>query len=153
MSETPVGIENGIEVDIEIDQVVTDFQQSVRGALGQERIDAAVERLRDSRTAYPATCKVVGGIFFAVVEVTVTGGKTFRSTIGGIGIGGGEVAGLVYTDDIEVLYRSTVSFQFNATPVYFNINFFDGGQTLVGNGLFAGAPALLGTGGGTGGWS
>jgi hypothetical protein len=147
MSETPVDIE------IDIDQVVADFQESVQGALDQESIDAATRRLRDSRTAYPATCKVVGGIFFAVVEVTVTGGKTFRSTIGGIGMGGGEVAGIVYTDDIERLYLSTVSFQFNAAPVYFNINFFDGGPTLLGNGLFTGAPGLLGTGGGTGGWS
>ncbi|MFF3063417.1 VapA/VapB family virulence-associated protein [Oerskovia sp. NPDC057915] len=141
------------ETTIDIDTVVGDFRTSVQEALDQERLDAAVETLRTARTEYPATCRVVNGIFFAVLEVSITGGKTFRSTIGGIGIGGGEASGTVFTDDIERLYRSTVSFQFNATPVYFNVNFFDGGPNLVGNGLFGTVLASLGTGGGTGTWS
>jgi hypothetical protein len=147
MAETPV------EIDIDIDQVVTDFEASVKDLLDQEKIDAAVERLRGDRTAYPATCKVVNGIFFAVVEVSITGGKTFRSTIGGIGIGGGEVSGAVYTDDLERLYRSTGSFQFVATSVYFGINFFDGGTNLVGNGFFGPVSVIVGTGGGPGSWT
>ena len=106
------------ETTIDIDTVAGDFRTSVKDTLDQERIDAAVETLRATRTEYPATCRVVKGIFFAVFEVAITGGKTFRSTIGGIGIGGGEASGIVRTDDIERLYRSTVSFQFNATPVY-----------------------------------
>lgn len=141
------------ETTIDIDTVVGDFRTSVKDALDQERIDAAAETLRATRTEYPATCRVVKGIFFAVLEVSVTGGKTFRSTIGGIGIGGGESSGIVRTDDIERLYRSTVSFQFNATPVYFNVNFFDGGPDLVGNGLFGAVFASLGTGGGSGTWT
>jgi hypothetical protein len=51
------------------------------------------------------------------------------------------------------LYNNTQSFQFNATPVYLNINFFDGNGNFLGSFQSGGISTVLGTGGGNGSWS
>jgi hypothetical protein len=143
------------ETTVDIDTIVSDFEASVKDVLDQEKIDAAVATLRATRTSYPATGTVVGLIFYYRITVDITGTQhQFVGNAGGVGgLGGGGFWGDVYTDDIERLYRDTVSFQFNATPVYFNVNFFDGSSNLLGNLQAGGLAVLLGTGGGSGGWS
>ncbi|MHA7135615.1 VapA/VapB family virulence-associated protein [Oerskovia turbata] len=147
MSETPV--------KVDVDQVVADFQASVQGALEQDKIDAAVERLRSGQPSYPANGTAVGMIFYYRLTVDIpASNKQFVGNAGGIGgLGGGGFWGDVYTDDLDRLFRTTVSFQFNATPVYLNVNFFDGSSNLLGNFQSGGIAVLVGTGGGSGGWS
>jgi hypothetical protein len=134
-----------------------DFATSVHGALEQDQIDATVKALLASAaaTAYPATGSVASLLFYLKFQVNVKGGgKTFDGNAGGISTpGGGALFGDVYTDDIKRLYAKTASFQFNATPVYLNINFFDGSSNFLGHLQSGGISTVLGTGGGSGSWS
>ncbi|GII99775.1 virulence-associated protein [Sediminihabitans luteus] len=134
--------------------VADDFAASVAEILPQDKIDAAAEQIRTATASYPATGSVASLVFWIRVSIDVTGGKSFVGNAGGIAVpGGGGFWGDVYTDDLDRLYRDTVSFQFNTTPVYFNVNFFDSSSTFLGS-LQAGAfGTSTGTGGGSGSWA
>lgn len=137
--------------------LANDFATSVYGAMEAEQIDATVDALLASAaaTAYPATGSVASLLFYMKFQVSIKGGgKTFNGNAGGISTpGGGALFGDVYTDDVKRLYSSTVSFQFNATPVYLNINFFDGKSNFLGHLQSGGISTVLGTGGGSGAWA
>jgi hypothetical protein len=138
------------------DVLAHDFVNSVYGALEQDKIDAAVKALlaSETATAYPATGSVASLLFYLQFQVVINGGKTFDGKAGGISTpGGGALFGDVYTDDVNRLYSNTASFQFNATPVYVNINFFDRHSSFLGHLQSGGISTVLGTGGGSGGWS
>ncbi|NDO91435.1 VapA/VapB family virulence-associated protein [Cellulosimicrobium composti] len=154
----PVGRQQGdtmtdtTTVDKEI--LVADFARATEGALDPELVEAASERLRSLTTAHSAQGSVASMIFYLQVAVDIEGGKRFRGHAGGISTpGGGGAWGDVYTDDLDRLYSSTKSFQFNATPVYFNVNFFDKSSHLLGHFQAGAFSTALGTGGGTGSWS
>jgi hypothetical protein len=132
-----------------------DFVNAVHGTLDQDKIDAAVDSiLTASTTSYAATGSVASLLFYLQFQVNIKAGKSFNGKAGGISTpGGGALFGDVYTDDIDRLYSSTTSFQFNATPVYLNINFFDGHSNFLGHLQSGGISTVLGVGGGSGNWS
>ncbi|HEY0737665.1 MAG TPA: VapA/VapB family virulence-associated protein [Herpetosiphonaceae bacterium] len=134
--------------------VAHDFLVAMHGKLEQEKIDAAVTALKATTAKYPATGSVASLIFYLKFQVNITGGKTFDGNAGGASSpGGGALFGDVYTDDINRLYRDTVSFEFNATPVYLSILFFDGNSNLLGHFQSGALSTVLGIGGGKGEWS
>jgi hypothetical protein len=68
-------------------------------------------------------------IFYLKFQVNITGGESFNGNAGGLSTpGGGALFGDVYTDNLPNLYANTVSFEFQGTPVYLSILFFDGTQ-------------------------
>lgn len=135
--------------------VAHDFLVAMHGKLEQDKIDAAIDTLKADRAAYPATITFSGLVFYSTVQVSITGGETFRGTMGGLTRPGGGVAvdATVYTDDLDALYANTVSFQCNATPIYFSILFFDEQNNLLGSCQAAGIFTTVGVGGGKGEWS
>ncbi|HEY0603384.1 MAG TPA: VapA/VapB family virulence-associated protein [Herpetosiphonaceae bacterium] len=134
--------------------VAHDFLVAMHGKLEQEKIDAAVTALKATTAKYAATGSVASLIFYLKFQVSIKGGKTFNGNAGGASSpGGGALFGDVYTDDLDRLYRDTVSFEFNATPVYLSILFFDGNSNLLGHFQSGAVSTVLGIGGGKGEWS
>lgn len=143
-----------IHHSVDTNLVAHDFLVATYGKLEQDKIDAAIEALKSATAVYPATITFAHMVFYTIVEVTVTGGKTFRGLMGGLTIPGGSLGpAYVSTDDLDALYARTVSFQFNATPVYFSILFFDEQNNLLGACQAAGISTTIGSGGGKGEWS
>lgn len=134
--------------------VAHDFMMAMHGKLEQDKIDAATAALKATTTKYAATGSVASLIFYLKFQVNITGGKSFNGNAGGASSpGGGALFGDVYTDDLNRLYRDTVSFEFNATPVYLSILFFDGNSNLLGHFQSGAISTVLGIGGGKGEWS
>lgn len=135
--------------------VAHDFHTAMHGKLDDDTIQATTKALLSPATAYPANGSVVSMIFYLQFQVTVTGGgKTFNGKAGGISTpGGGALFGDVYTDDINRLYADTVSFEFQATPVYLSLLFFDSDSNLLGHFQCGAVSTVSGIGGGTGNWS
>jgi hypothetical protein len=136
--------------------LANDFAARMQGKMEPEQIQAAVEKLKSSANtaSYSANGSVASLIFYLKFQVTVKGGKTFNGNAGGISTpGGGALMGDVYTDDINRLYSDTCSFEFQATPVYTSLLFFDSHSNLLGH-FQAGAVSIVtGVGGGSGSWS
>ena len=61
--------------------------------------------------------------------------------------------GDVYTNDLERLYSDTVSFEFQATPVYTSLLFFDKHSNLLGHFQAGSVSIVTGIGGGSGSWT
>lgn len=142
------------EVSKEI--IAHDFRVAVHGKLDQAKIDAAVQSLTATTTSYPASGSVLSLVFYLnfMVNITSEGGKTFDGNAGGVSSpGGGALFGDVYTDDLNRLYNSTVSFEFQGTPVYLSILFFDGDSNLLGHFQSGAVSTVAGVGGGRGSWS
>ncbi|SEP43854.1 VapA/VapB family virulence-associated protein [Nitrosovibrio sp. Nv6] len=136
--------------------IAKDFADKMAGHLPDDKIKAAVDKITTTATSYPANGSVVIAIFYVkpVITITSTGGKTFYGNGGGIGsAGGGAWWGDVYTDDIERLYRDTVSFQINIAVAYSAVVFFDRDSNELGH-FQAGSLVTGGfVGGGSGAWS
>ena len=134
--------------------IAKDFAEKMAGHLPDDKIKAAVDKINTTTTSYPATGSVVLAIFYVKPYVIVTGGKRFDGNGGGIGAaGGGAWWGDVYTDDIERLYRDTVSFQVTVAVAYASVVFFDGNSNNLGNFQAGGITTGVFAGGGSGGWS
>jgi hypothetical protein len=134
--------------------IAHDFLVAMHGKFDQDKIDATVASLKSTTTKYPANGSITGFIFYFRIQVNVTGGKSFNGNAGALGtVGGGALFGDVYTDDINELYNNTVSFQFQSTPVYFSILFFDGNSKLLGHFQSGAVSTIVAVGGGTGNWS
>ena len=135
--------------------IANDFKARYKDILDQEIINAAVNKITSATTSYPANGSVASFIFYLKFQVTVkNGGKTFNGNAGGISTpGGGALIGDVYTDDIARLYSETKSFEFNATPVYTSLLFFDGNSNLLGHFQAGAVSTVAGVGGGSGKWS
>ncbi|MCK8495194.1 VapA/VapB family virulence-associated protein [Spirosoma sp. RP8] len=134
--------------------LANDLRTQLQGILEPALVDSAVNQLLTTTNRYPATGSVASMIFYLKFRVDVTNGKSFEGNAGGVSSpGGGALFGDVYTDDIDRLYRDTVSFQFNATPVYTNLNFFDSHSNFLGSFQSGSVSTVLGTGGGKGSWS
>ena len=92
--------------------------------------------------------------FYSRIWVEIYDGKKFGGNAGGLGsLGGGALMGDVYMDDLDKLYKNTVSFEYNATPVYTNVNFFDSDSNLLGHFQAGAVSVCSGIGDGTGSWS
>lgn len=130
------------------------LKNSLHAVLNKDQLTAAETAILSTQTAYPANGSVASFIFYFVFQVSVKGGKQFNGKGGGISSpGGGALFGDIYTDDINRLYRDTVSFQFNCTPVFTNLNFFDKHSNFLGSFQSGSVSTVAGTGGGSGSWS
>lgn len=149
MSATSTSTEPSVSKEI----IAHDFHVAMHGKMEPEKLNAALGALAATTARYPATGNVASLIFYLQFQCSIKGGKTFDGKAGGVAFpGGGALFGDVYTDDLERLYRDTVSFEFQATPVYTSLLFFDGHSRLLGH-FQAGAVSIVtGIGGGTGSW-
>ena len=117
-------------IDVDRDQIATDFKTMFAGTLPPETIDGAVAHLANApqvaATAYPANGSIASLVIYAKCQCTITGGKTFDGSVWGVSFpGGGALFGNVYTDDINTMYAKTSSFALAATPVYTSFIFMD----------------------------
>jgi Rhodococcus equi virulence-associated protein len=136
--------------------IAKDFKTAMTGKMDTNLIDSAAKSLLSTETKFPANGSVASLIFYLKFQVTVkgTGGKRFDGNAGGVSTpGGGALYGDVYTDNIERLYRDTASFEFQGTPVYLSILFFDGNSNLLGHFQAGAVSTVTGIGGGKGSWS
>lgn len=136
--------------------VKEDFNEAMEGILEPEQLEAIGHQLDAATTSYPANGNVASFIFYLQFQVNITssGGKSFNGKAGGLTTpGGGALFGDVYTDDLNRLYESTVSFQFTATPVYLSLIFFDSHSNALGTFQAGGISTVTGVGGGSGKWS
>lgn len=142
------------KIAVSKETIANDLQTALQGTLEPAAVDKAVNQLLTTTNSYPATGSVASMIFYLKFRVDVTNGKSFDGNAGGVSSpGGGALYGDIYTDDINRLYSDTVSFQFNATPVYTNLNFFDSHSNFLGSFQSGSVSTVLGTGGGKGSWS
>ncbi len=133
--------------------IAHDFRVAMHGKLEPGQIEEASQALLASQKAYPANGSVASLIFYLKFQVNITDGKTFDGNAGGASSpGGGALFGHVYTDDLERLYRDTVSFEFQSTPVYLSILFFDSHSKLLGHFQSGAVSIVTGVGGGKGSW-
>jgi Rhodococcus equi virulence-associated protein len=131
-----------------------DFMVAAHGKMEPEQITATMSAIANHSGKFSATGNVISAIFYLEFRVFVSGGKNFFGRGGGLSFpGAGQLLGDVYTDDLDRLYRDTVSFQFNATPVYLSILFFDNQTNLLGHYQAGAVSIVTGIGGGTGSWS
>jgi len=135
--------------------VAHDFRTAMHGKVADADLDQVVNDLMTTTASYPATGSVASFIFYLKFQVQVkNGGKTFNGNAGGLSSpGGGALIGDVYTDDINALYANTVSFEFQGTPVYLSMLFFDNKSKLLGHFQAGAVSTVLGFGGGKGSWS
>lgn len=136
--------------------IAENFTKSMQGKLEQHQIDAVTTSLMATSASYPAKGSVASLIFYLKfqVKVSASGGKEFNGNAGGASTpGGGALFGDIYTDDLDALYSKTKSFEFQSTPVYLSILFFDGSSNLLGHFQCGAVSTVVGVGGGSGSWS
>lgn len=136
------------------DTVAEDFRAALLGKMDAALLEESVGKMKSAKTKYPANGSVIGTFFYFRFTVSVTGGEKFTGNAGGLGsVAGGALFGDVYTENIDRLYRDTVSFSFVATPVYVTLQFFDSSSNFLGHYQAGAVSTIVGTGGGSGGWS
>ncbi|AMD01606.1 VapA/VapB family virulence-associated protein [Halomonas chromatireducens] len=133
--------------------IAHDFRVAMHGKLEPEKIYDVTKTLVASRKSYPAKGSLASLIFYLKFQLNITDGKSFDGHAGSASSpGGGTFFGHVYTDDLERLYRDTVSFEFQATPVYLSILYFDSHSKLLGHFQTGAVSIVTGVGGGKGKW-
>lgn len=134
--------------------IAHDFITKNTGVLDEKQIGQAVKKITAKTKSYPAKGSIVSFIFYLKFQVNITGGKSFNGQAGGVSSpGAGALIGDVYTSDLNRLYSDTVSMQFNATPVYTSIIFFDKNSNVLGTFQAGAVSTVAGIGGGSGSWS
>nr|AKG90540.1 virulence-associated protein VapR [Prescottella equi] len=113
----------------------------------------------DSEQQYPVHGFAASFIFYQTVSILIDddgrgrAGRTFEGEAGGITTpGAAGFVGVLFTSDLERLYRETVSFEYNAVGPYLNINLFAGDGSLLGHVQSGAISILVGIGGGNGTW-
>lgn len=148
------GTESTVQENVSNEIIAHDFHVAAEGKMDNQAISSVKKGIVAATSSYGANGSVASMIFYLKFQVSVKGGKTFNGNAGGISSpGGGALFGDVYTDDINRLYANTVSFQFNCTPVYTSLLFFDKHSNLLGHFQSGSVSTVLGTGGGSGSWS
>lgn len=134
-------------------QAIQSSISQLKNYLDDEKIESIKSHSETSNGSVRVQGSVASAIFYFRFQVAVPGGKTFNGNAGGLSSpGGGGFWGDIYSNDLERLYRETVSFQFNATPAYLNINFFSSNHECLGS-MHAGSVSIVsGVGGGSGSW-
>lgn len=144
-----------VQQEVSKEIIAHDFHVAMDGKLDADLIASGKKTIVETTTSYPARGSSVSMIFYLQFQVIIqNGGKTFDGKAGGISTpGGGALFGDVYTDDINRLYKDTVSFQFTSTPVYLSIVFFDSNGNVLGTFQCGSVSTVTGVGGGSGKWS
>lgn len=133
-----------------------DFRLLNHGKLEEEQLIAGETMLMNytNEAHYNANGSVASMIFYLKFQVNIDNGKSFNGNAGGVSNpGGGALIGDVYTNDLNRLYRDTVSFEFNCTPVYTSLLFFDQHSHLLGHFQSGSISTIAGIGGGSGKWA
>lgn len=134
--------------------IAQDFVARHTESLGAEKANAVANSIKAAETKYPAKGTILGVLFYTRITVNIDGGKGCVCNGGGFsGIGGGALFGDVYTDDINRLYRDTVSFEFNAAAAYTSVIFFDKDSNRLGHYQSGSLSTIIGIGGGSCSWS
>jgi len=111
----------------------------------------------DNETVTGMTGSVTCVVFYWRITLdTPDGAHHYTGNAGGLGtVGAGAIVGgaLMGVPNMDTLYRSAVSFQFNSAAAALNVNFFDSNSVLVGSFIGGSVGICLGTGGGSGTWS
>ncbi|MDR0217509.1 MAG: VapA/VapB family virulence-associated protein [Enterobacteriaceae bacterium] len=138
-------------------EIIKNFKENMKDKLEPKIIDDAVNKMviLGNNNAYEAVCTAKSLFFYIQFSIaTISDKKTFTGNAGGYATPGGAYThGSIYTDDITKLYSDTISFEFNATPVYISVLFFDAHSTLLGHFQSGGVGTISGVGGGSGSWS
>lgn len=135
----------------DLSAVAKDFKASMKDVMSEAQIDKTLSEMASFTNQYAAQCQIASTIFYVFITPAVEGGQNGVDGHGG-GLftpGGGGSWGHLYTDDIERLYRDTISYQVNAAAAYLNVNFFDGHSNLLGHYHGGGVGTVVGIGGGT----
>ncbi|WP_445721753.1 VapA/VapB family virulence-associated protein [Flavobacterium sp.] len=144
---------NSIEAE-NLKMMTTDFKEVVKGKMEEKQIEKIVSDMSSFTNRHAAQCPISSAVFYVWINVIVEGGKSAVGHGGGLFTpGGGGSWGHLYTNDIERLYRDTISFQVNAAQVYLNVNFFDAHSNLLGSYHGGGIGTVRGIGGGTTKWT
>ncbi|MFY0533639.1 VapA/VapB family virulence-associated protein [Nannocystis pusilla] len=106
--------------------------------------------MSEASDEYPAYGQVTPCVS---VRIAAPAGKTFRSEPDPCEPDGLPANGQVYTDDLDLLYRTTRNYQYTATPVYTSVVFFDDSGGVLGAFQGAASSIVSGIGGGVGSWS
>ncbi|EFU9193467.1 VapA/VapB family virulence-associated protein [Escherichia coli] len=121
-----------------------------------DQVSQILDKIASAENKYSAKTTLASAIFYIKVDTQITGegGKHFSGNAGGLSSpGGGVLFGDLYTNDLEMLYKNTVSFQITMTPVFCSVLFFDSSSNLLGHFEGGGASTISGVAGGTGSWS
>jgi hypothetical protein len=105
----------------------------------------------DDLPAHACNGSVASFIFYLQFALSC-GDWSFAGKGGGLSSpGGGALFGTLFAN-LDDLPR-VVSFEFNCTPVYTSLLFFDGDSNLVGHFQSGSVSTVLGVGGGSGSWA
>jgi hypothetical protein len=133
--------------------VAKELAGALQGKLPQDKLDATLAALKAPATTYPCIATIICLIFYMRVAIAITGGKSFSGNAGGICLPpGGTGGGQVYTNDINKLYKDTVSFALVTAAAYLHVTFYDKDSNILGTAECGGAYTAGATGG-TGSWS
>lgn len=138
------------------DMIAHAFLTANKGAYDAHKLEAALKNIMTSQS-YHANGDVTSYIFYINVHLTVVSAqdkKNFSGKGGGASTpGSNTVFGDIYTDDLDRLFKKTVSFEFNAATAYFSVLFFDGSSNLLGHFQSGALGFMFGMGGGSGSWT
>lgn len=140
--------------EINRELIAHDFKTAADGKMEADQIEAVTSALQSFTNQYGAKGNIVSFVFYQQFRVYLDNGKEFEGHAGGVSTpGAGACFGHVYTDDIDRLYRDTVSFEYQSTPVYLSVLFFDAHSNLLGHFQAGAVSVVTGIGGGKGSWS
>lgn len=141
-------------VPIDRKVIAQGFEKQAKGKLPPQQIEEITRGIMADVASYPAHGSILGLFVYYRITVQVDGGKQAVGNAGGVGsVGGGALFGDVYTDDLNALYANSVSFAFEATPLYVSVQFFDSNGHLLGHFQSGAVSMVTGAGGGTISWS
>ncbi|KAI5058775.1 hypothetical protein GOP47_0026945, partial [Adiantum capillus-veneris] len=133
-----------------------DLRVALHGKVDEDTLKASVLSMQRASSIHLVSGGIVSAIFYVRLDLSVRGSasKKFEGRAGGVFTPGeATIIGTLFTDNVDMLYANTASFQFNSNPVYLTINFFDGSSNLLGY-VHAGSISIVtGIGGGSGQWS
>ena len=139
-----------------MNKVINDYckhtKKFPKDSLAVQNYNKELNKLSLQTPKVAATGSVLSAIFYFKFNLACEN-YTFDGTGGGISSpGGGALFGDIYSDNLELLYTNTEYFQFNCTPVYTSLLFFDNNSTLLGHFQSGSVSTVLGIGGGSGKW-
>ena len=137
-------------------QIIEDLEKEHRGKMDDEILDAALRKIETTDTKYPATASIATIFFYTKIycdiDDKVYGAKFTGDVFVTNSIGGCELQGYVYTDDIERLLNDTHSFEIISKKDNLSFLFFDNNSNLLGHFQAGAVSSSCGIFGGKGSW-
>uniref|UniRef100_A0A6C0JSP2 Uncharacterized protein n=1 Tax=viral metagenome TaxID=1070528 RepID=A0A6C0JSP2_9ZZZZ len=140
------------------EQITNDFNKAMKRKLKKNESNMLKKNMNlyfsntINESSYPGTGSVASFIFYLRFNLDCNG-KTFKGDGGGFSSpGGGILIGDVYTNNFEKMVLETDRFEFNCTPVYTSLLFFNDESNLLGHFQSGSVSTVLGIGAGSGKW-